>query len=356
MNALILLGGLGSRLRPLTLSRPKPLLPILNRPFISYQIDLLKKFGIRKVVLALGHKAAHFRRQLGTGKTWGVRFVYSLEDQPLGTGGAIRHALPHLTGPAFILNGDVMSDFDLEQMAALHQRKKADATLTLVEVADPSAFGLVETNATGRIHRFLEKPSGDSFPVRTVNAGCYLFEPRVVDRIPAGKAVSIEREIFPVLLSEGFHVESFLHKGYWSDIGTLRSYWRTHQDLHGAGRWPSGLRVHGGLLCSPGSHVDKSVRVNGTALVGPKALVGPSVTLGGCVTIGEGVRIEEGAHIEDSVILEGARIGPRSRVERSIIGADSVVKADCRVGPDQVLGDGSRLSAHSQLVPNMAEK
>lgn len=175
-----------------------------------------------------------------------MRFVYSLEGQPLGTGGAIRHALPHLNGPAFILNGDVLSDFDLGLMAAHHQRRKADATLALVEVPDPSAFGLVETNAKGRIIRFLEKPSGDSFPVRTINAGCYLFEPKIVERIPLGKCVSIEREIFPTLLSEGVHLESFFHTGYWSDIGTLRTYWRTHQDLHLAGRWPTGFLVRGG--------------------------------------------------------------------------------------------------------------
>lgn len=356
MNALILLGGLGSRLRPLTLSRPKPLLPILNRPFIAYQIDLLKKFGIRKVVLGLGHKASHFRRQLGTGHAWGMRFIYSLEDRPLGTGGAIRHALPHLNGPAFILNGDVLSDFDLRKMAALHKRKKADATLALVEVSDPSAFGLVETDGKGRIQHFLEKPSGDTFPVRTVNAGCYLFEPQVVERIPVGASVSIEREIFPALLTDGFHLESYRHSGYWSDIGTLRSYWRTHQDLHEAGRWPFGLRPKGGLLCARGSRVDKSVRVQGTTLLGEKAWVGPFVTLKGRVTLGANVRIEEGAHIEDSTILDGARIGPRSRVERSIVGAGAVVKDDCRVGPDQVLGAGAVLPPYSQIVPGLTDK
>lgn len=356
MNALILLGGLGSRLRPLTLSRPKPLLPILNRPLISYQIDLLKKFGVRKVVLALGHQSSHFRRHLGTGKAWGVRFVYSFERVPLGTGGAIRHALPHLTGPAFILNGDVLSDFDLDRMTFHHRRTKADATLALVEVSDPSAFGLVETGPKGRILRFIEKPSGDSFSSRTVNAGCYLFEPRIIERIPAGKCVSIEREIIPALLSEGVHMESMVHKGHWSDIGTLRSYWRTHQQLHEARRWPRGFHLQGGLIRASGSHVDKTVRVTGTALIGPKAWIGPSVTLDGCVTLGEGVRIEEGAHIGDSVLLERVRIGPRARVERSIVGAESWVHEDCRVGPDQIIGDGSRLSPHSQTVPHLNEK
>lgn len=362
MNALILLGGVGSRLRPLTLSRPKPLLPILNRPFISYQIDLLKKFGVRRVVLALGHQAAHFRRQLGTGKNWGVQFIYSLEKEPLGTGGAIRHALPHLRGSAVILNGDILSDFNLEKMASVHKRKKADATLALVEVSDPSAFGLVETDGNGRIHRFLEKPSGDTFPVRTVNAGCYFFEPKVVERIPAGRSISIEREIFPALLSEGVHLESYRHTGYWSDIGTLQSYWRTHQDLHEAGRWPRGLHFGRGLLskkglfCAEGARVEKNVRVQGTALLGRGAWVGASVTLKGRVTLGAHVRIEEGAHVEDSVILDGARIGPRTRVERSIVGAGGVVQGDCRVGPDQVLGAGARLPAYSQIILGLTEK
>lgn len=356
MNALILLGGMGSRLRPLTLSRPKPLLPILNRPFISYQINLLKKFGVKRVVLALGHQAAHFRRQLGTGKNWGVQFVYSLEKEPLGTGGAIRHAIPHLKGPVVILNGDILSDFDLGRMAALHKRKQAEATLALVGVEDPSAFGLVETDEKGRILRFLEKPSGDTFPVRTVNAGCYLFEPHVVERIPVGRSVSIEREIFPRFLSEGLRLESFLHRGYWSDIGTLKSYWQTHQDLHEVGRWPGDLRPKGGLLRSEGSRIEKNVIIHGTALVGPKTWVGPSVTLKGRVTLGDRVRIEEGAFVEDSVILEGVMIGPRSRVERSIVGAGSVIESDCRVGPDQVVGAGSRLSPYSQVVLGLTEK
>jgi mannose-1-phosphate guanylyltransferase len=356
MNALILLGGLGSRLRPLTLSCPKPLLPILNKPLISYQIDLLKKFGVRRVVLALGHKAAHFKRQLGSGKAWGVQFVYSQEKEPLGTGGAIRHALPHIKGPAIVLNGDVLSDFNLGRMAALHRRKNADATLALVEVVDPSAFGLVETAKTGRIQRFLEKPSGDSFPVRTVNAGCYLFEPRVVERIPAGKNVSIEREIFPALLSEGFRVESFLHSGYWSDIGTLKTYWRTHQEMHEQKQWPSGFRRRGGLFFYPGAHVDGSVRVFGTAVVGAGTRIDRSVTLEGKNTIGENVRIAEGSHIQDTVILDGARIGPRTRVERSIVGVEASVGADCRVGPDQVLADGAQLPDYSRIIRGLTEK
>jgi NDP-sugar pyrophosphorylase family protein len=353
MKALILLGGLGTRLKPLTSFSPKPLLPILNRPFIGYQLDLLKKYGVREVVLALGHQAAHFRRALGDGRRWGVRLTYSLEKEPLGTGGAIRLALPHLSGPAYILNGDVLSDFDLGQLAAVHRHRKADATVVLVEVDDPSHFGLVETDREGTVRRFLEKPSGGKSLVRTVNAGCYLFSPKVVERIPSGRAVSIEREIFPALLSEKFRVGSFLHRGYWSDIGTLSRYWRTHRDLHERGEWPKGLTLRKGLRLEKGVVVGKSPKVLGTAVIGEGAWVGDHVEFEGHVTLGARTRIESSVRLSDCVILEGVRIGSHTRVEKSIIGPQSVVGSHCFVGPDQVLGSGARLPSHSQVFPGL---
>ncbi len=360
MKALILLGGLGSRLRPLTVDRPKPLLPILNRPFIAYQIDLLKKFGVREVVLGLGHKAAAFRRQLGTGKEWGVKFIYSLEKEPLGTGGAIRHALDHLNGPAFILNGDVLSDFDLKALAETHRKAKADATLALVAVDNPAAYGLVESDPAGLIRRFLEKPPAtetvEVHEKARVNAGCYLFEPKVVERIPVGRAVSIEREIFPALLEEGFRLAGFFHRGYWSDIGTLKTYWRTHADLQEMGLWPPGLRSRGGMHLGRGAVVGAGVRVLGTAVVGAGVRLGARVTLEGRVTIGAGARIEDDARLSDCVVLEGAHIGARTQVERSLLGSKVVIGADCRIGPDQVLADRARLPSHSQALPGLTER
>lgn len=348
MKALILLGGLGTRLRPLTLDCPKPLLPILNRPFLSYQIDLLKKFGVRDVVLALGHKAAHFRRRLGDGRTWGVRFAYSVETEPLGTGGAIRRALDHVTDRVVILNGDVLSDFDLSRISSQHERLRAQGTLALVEVKDPSAYGLVETRADGVITRFLEKPSGDVFPCRTINAGCYLFERSVIERIPAGRAVSIEREIFPSLLADNVTLGGFLHSGYWSDIGSLPSYWGTHRDLHAAGRWPKGVRVRGGARLEPGAALHRTARVRDTALIGRRARVGAGVELVGHVTLGPNVSVSEGARLADCVVLEGAVIGARARVDGAVVGRRVRLGADVVVGPGQVLGTGSVLSDHSR--------
>jgi len=340
MKAVVLLGGLGSRLKPLTLERPKPLISIMNRPFITYQIDLLKRFGVRDVVLALGHKAAFFKRALGDGKKFGVRFTYSLEKEPLGTGGAIRLALQHIKGPTFVLNGDVLSDFDLEKMAREHRVKKSDATLALVSVENPSAFGSVEMGRAGRVLRFLEKPTGTVFPCRTINAGCYLFEPRVVERIPSGQAVSIERDIFPALLTEGYRVHGFVHEGYWSDIGTLPTYWKTHQDLHAQKRWPAGVKNSGSLWFEAGTRVD-GARVLGTVLLGKNVRVAKDVVFEGAVTVGDGVRIGAGAFLRDCVVLEKSRVGARAHVDRSIVGVGAVVKPDAGVGPDQVFaGEG----------------
>ncbi len=355
VKALILLGGLGTRLRPLTLRQPKPLLPILNRPLLSYQLELLRRCGIRDVILGLGHKAAHFKRSLGTGARWGMRFRYSIERKPLGTGGAIRFALPNADGPVLILNGDVLSDFDLNALARRHRQAKSQATLALVKVPDPSSFGLVRKDGWGRVQRFIEKPSSGKFWGRTVNAGCYVFEPEVVWRIPVGRAVSIEREIFPALIKEGFRVHGHLHTGYWSDIGTLKTYWRTHADLHERGLWPKGHHSRGGMIVAPGAKIHPTARVRGTAVVGGGAVLGADVVLRGRVTIGPGSRIEEGAQIADAVLLENVRVGPRARVEKSIVGAGARVGADCRVGPDQVLAPVARLPDHTQTLPGLTD-
>ncbi|MBK6880156.1 MAG: NDP-sugar synthase [Elusimicrobia bacterium] len=333
MRALLLLGGLGTRLRPLTLERPKPLLPILNRPFLAYQIDLLKRFGVREVILALGHQSAHFRRKLGDGRAWGVRFIYSVEKEPLGTGGAMRLARPHLTERCFVFNGDIFSDFDLDAMRAHHKKTRAEATLALVEVPDPSAYGLVETRADGSVVRFLEKPAGPVFPSRTINAGCYLLEPGVFDAIPAGRAVSVEREVFPGLLAGGRRVAGWVHRGYWSDIGTLSSYVATHRYLLSVRRVGGAARRRDWMWADRGAVISSRVESRGTVLVGAGARVAPGVRFDGHVTIGANARVGAGARLSDCVLLEGARVGARSVVERSIVGAGAALAPDGRVAP-----------------------
>jgi NDP-sugar pyrophosphorylase family protein len=357
MKALILLGGLGTRLRPFTLSKPKPLLPILNRPFISYQIEQLKAHGIRDVVLALGYHSAHFRKHLGNGRQWGMRFTYSFEKTPLGTGGAIRNALRYLEGTTVILNGDVLSDFNLSEIVRWHRKKKALGTLTLVRVKDPSSFGLIETLRNGKIRRFLEKPSAEEVTVDTINAGCYVFEPAVVKMIPEGRAVSIEREVFPKLVQEGHPLYGYLYDGYWSDIGTLKTYWENHMTL--LKRWVSRdsasvRKIRDGVWGEAGCVVSRDVKVQGRVLMGKACRIAAGAVFRGNVCIGDRCVIDENVVLSDCVIHSDTHIGRHSQIEKSLIGEKSVVYEQCHVGPNEVLANGSRLNPYSRQIPGLA--
>jgi mannose-1-phosphate guanylyltransferase len=347
MKAIILLGGIGSRLRPFTLETPKPLLPVLNRPFFSYQLDQLKKHGVREIVLALGYRAAHFRRHLGDGRRWSVRFHYSLEKTPLGTGGAMRNALGFLSGPTFVLNGDILSDLDLGRLRSFHVQRKAQATLALVPVEDPSQYGLIETDRNGRIRRFIEKPTATEATSNTINAGYYLFEPEIFREIPEGQAVSVEREVFPRLVKSGFSLHGFLHKGYWIDVGTLKSYWKVHGDLlvKSSDTKKSGLDSQG-----------RKHNETRTVITGKKCKVGKSVIFEGWVSIGDKVVIENGAHLVNSIVHEGTLIGSHARVENSLVGAGCRIGAYCHVGPYAAVAPGSILREYTQTASGSWEE
>lgn len=356
MKALILLGGLGTRLRPFTLEKPKPLLPVLNRPFFSYQLDQLKKFGVRDVVLALGYQAAHFRRHLGNGRKWGMRFIYSQEKTPLGTGGAIRKAFGHLTGGTFIMNGDVLCDIDLGRLLATHRKMKADGTLSLVPVQDPSAYGLIETDKAGRIRTFIEKPSPEEMTVNTINAGYYFFELPVLRSIPENQPVSIERDVFPKLLKNGYKLGGYLHRGYWSDIGTLKSYWETHMDLLDriGGAAPAGARrVRESLWAGRGARLHNVVKVQGTALLGDRCVVGPNAVFRGRVCIGARCVIGENVHLTDCVVHDGTVIHRDAALENCLVGERCVIGENTHVGPGQVLANGTVLNPYSRPVAGL---
>ncbi len=353
-RAIILLGGLGTRLRPFTLSQPKPLIPILDRPFLFYQLHELKRYGVREVILALGHKAAHFRRFLGDGRAWGVKFIYSLEKEPLGTGGAIRNAERWVRGPTLVMNGDILSDLDLGALAAFHARRKAEATVAMVSVPDPSSYGLIETEKDGRIRFFLEKPSPDKVTTDTINAGCYLFEPSVFREIPAGRAVSVEREVFPALLKKGRRLFGYRHRGYWSDIGTLPTYLAAHADLlRDHARWDAriklGARAAGkGVRAAPGARMDPSATARGNVFLGRGCRVGAGVVLEGFVCVGAGAVVEDGARVVDSILHARSRVGAGGRVESSVVGEGARIGRFCSVGPGMAVAAGSSWGGHSR--------
>jgi NDP-sugar pyrophosphorylase family protein len=346
VKAILLLGGLGTRLRPFTLHRPKPLLPVLNRPILFYQLAQVKAAGVREVILALGHKAAHFRRSMGDGRKWGMRFRYSIENEPLGTGGAIGLAGRFADGPALVLNGDILSDIDLAAFAAFHRKKRAEATLALTPVEDPSAFGVIETDRTGRVLSFTEKPPPGQAPANTINAGFYLFEPSVFRAIPAGRPVSVERETFPALLAAQRPLYGFRHDGFWADVGTLPSYLAVHAGLlRRYDAWRTRFRL-GGRRLRPGVWADRGVvvapsaRLKGRVLLGEGCRVGGDVRLEGTVCVGPRVVIAPGAYIKDSILHAGARVGANARLDGAVVGEKARLPAGAVLPPGAAAAPG----------------
>ena len=239
MQALILAGGKGTRLRPLTVYTPKPIVPICNRPFLLYQIDTLRRAGIKDITLSLSYQPHKIEQLLGDGSDYGVNLKYTVEPQPMGTAGAYKYAEELIREPTVVFNGDILTDLDLKAVIREHNARKATATIVLTPVDNPSAYGLVETEPDGRVHRFLEKPKPDEITVNTINAGTYILEPRVLDYIPAGENHSFEYGLFPTLLEKG--EPFFAHipqRTYWIDIGTPERYLQAHMDLLAESRRP----------------------------------------------------------------------------------------------------------------------
>src|SRR5215218_3098308 len=232
MQALILAGGKGTRLRPLTVYTPKPVVPVCNRPFLLYQLDTLRRAGVTDVTLSLSYQPHKIEQQLGDGSDFGVKINYVVEPQPLGTAGAYKFAEDLIREPTVVFNGDILTDLDLKAVIREHNERQATATIVLTPVENPQSYGLVETEKDGRIRRFLEKPKADEITCNTINAGTYILEPKVLDFLPAGENYSFEYGLFPDLLRRGeafyAHIPT---RTYWIDIGTPERYLRVHSDL-----------------------------------------------------------------------------------------------------------------------------
>ncbi len=339
MIAVILIGGMGTRLRPLTCDTPKPLLPVLNKPFLTYQFDILKRHGVRDVVLCTSYQADAFRRAFGTGAKLGQRLRYVHEPRPLGTGGAIKNAEKLLRGfgPFLVLNGDVLNAFDLSRFLAYHRKRKALATIALTRaVTDPTAYGVVATDGGGRIKGFLEKPSWDEIASDTINAGAYLFEESVLDLMPAAANYSVERSLFPDLLARRAPFFGCETDGYWIDIGTIERYQQVHMDVL-AGKTPFrpenvGRSVDGGhVVLGAGTRVGPLSRFSGNVCVGPRCVIGRAARLHDCVVL-EGTRIGDGVTLSHCVVGADCRIGAQSSLTRK-----TALAGGSRVGPYSVL-------------------
>jgi mannose-1-phosphate guanylyltransferase/phosphomannomutase len=356
MQAIIIAGGQGTRLRPLTYDLPKPILPMFHRPFLHYQIDLLKRHGIDDVILNLHYLGEVLERDLGDGSQWGVRLRYVYETEPMGTAGAVALARPLLGDePVLVMNGDVLTDLDLSHFLAFHRQIGGPVTIALTRVSDPTAYGLAFLDGQGRITRFLEKPSADEASVDTVSAGIYWIEPAVLDRVPGDQPYSFERGLFPGLLDADAAVGGYLARGaYWLDIGTPRNYYQAHCDMM-SGRMtlaipdlqPNSDQVWMGTDVQ----IDPTASLLGPVYLGHGVRIGRGARLNPYTVLFDGVTIGEGTWVERSLIWSGSFIGPQCRLQGTIIGAGSLIDRDCRLGDGVVLAGGTKLGRGSLLLP-----
>jgi mannose-1-phosphate guanylyltransferase len=350
MQALILAGGEGTRLRPLTSTIPKPVVPLVDRPFITYMIEWLRSHGVDDVILACGFMAADVRSVLGDGQSLGLRLRYVEEPRPLGTGGALKYAQDLLAERFLMLNGDVLTDLDLSQQLAQHERTGARATLALVAVEDPSAYGLVRCGSDHSVQAFIEKPAPGEADTNLISAGAYVLERDVLDVMaPAGTNISIERDVFPLLVGDGLY--GYAGAGYWLDIGTPERYLQGSFDiLSGRVRTSLSERLEreGFVLIEPPG---VEVNVTGPALVGADCVLSSGAAVGPDVVLGPGVNVGERATVRRSVLLEGASIGAGTVISDAIVGAGAQVGEDCQIGAGAVLGEGAVVGGGNVLDP-----
>lgn len=325
MHAIILVGGRGTRLQPLTDTRPKPMLPILGQPFLEHQLRYLKRHGVTAVTFACGFLPDEIRSYFGDGERVGMELTYAIEPEPLDTAGAIAFAAREfgLTEQRLLVcNGDVLTDLDISELLALHEERGAVATIALTPVEDPTRYGLVRTGEQDEVLAFLEKPTleeaGDD---RYINAGTYVLEPPVFELVPEGARVNVEREVFPQLVGKGLHAIGF--DGYWNDIGTHESYRRANQDA----AWGriAGIR--------PTEHRPR--------WIAPDAKVASGATLEGSCIVLAGAVVEDGAFVSESVILERAFIGREAEVDASIVGEGARIEPATSVRDEVVAPAGA---------------
>jgi len=354
VQAVILAGGLGTRLRPLTASVPKPILPLAGRPFLTFMLDWLARHGVDEAILSCGFLGEAVERVLGAERR-GMRLRYVTEEEPLGTAGPVALAARSggLDDRFLVLNGDVLTDIDLTAELRRHERTGARATLALTAVEDTTGYGVVPTTADGHVEAFLEK-SGEPAPTNRINAGAYVLEHEVIDLIPAGRAVSFEREVFPALVGGGLY--GYLAAGYWIDIGTPERYLEaTHDLLAGVVESDLPARDESGSLIGRGC-------ITSGARIGPQAVIGDHCSIGAGTWVDrsvlhENVMVENDAHVAGSVLAAGVSVGGGARVEagavvgsRARVEAGAVVGSGARIEVDAVVGSGARV-APGTVVP-----
>jgi mannose-1-phosphate guanylyltransferase len=351
MQAVILVGGEGTRLRPLTSTVPKPVVPLVDRPFIVYMLEWLKRHGVDDVILSCGFLATSVRNVLGDGTQLGIRLRFVEEPEPRGTAGALKYAESFLDERFLMLNGDVLTDLDLTEQLAQHERTGASGTLALVPVPDPTNYGLVRLNENNSVREFVEKPSADQIDSNLISAGAYVLERDIVDLIQPDRAVSIEREIWPRLVGKGLY--GFPADAYWLDIGTPERYLQGTFDIIEGNVQTDVLERLGTGYVSVADDAVVTGRVVPPAVVERGCRVGAGAHVGSLVVLGAGVTVGDHARIERSVVLQGAEIGEGCVLTDCVVGAGAHIGDRTVISGGAVLGEGVTVGADNILTAGM---
>jgi mannose-1-phosphate guanylyltransferase len=349
MQAVILVGGEGTRLRPLTSTVPKPVMPLVDRPFMAYMLEWLRGHGVEDVVFSMGYLSTAVRNVLGDGDAYGLRLRYVEEPEPRGTAGALKFAESLLDERFFMLNGDVLTDMDLSAQMAQHEQTGARGTLALVPVDDPSSYGLVELEDDGSVRAFVEKPPADQITTNLISAGAYILERDVVDLIPADQNVSIEREVWPELVGDGLY--GFAHPGaYWLDIGTPERYLQgTFDIIEGVVRTEVTERLgHDYVAIADG--VEPAGRVVPPAVVERGCSVAEGAQVGSLVVLGDGVSIGRDARVERSVVMQGTEIGEGCVLRDCVVAAGAKIGPNTQITGGAIIGEGVTVGADNILT------
>lgn len=344
MHVILLAGGRGTRLHPLTQDLPKPMVPVVNRPWLHHLLEIVGRLPIVDIRCAVHYRWEAIRNIKWSSIRGNVPVELVVEREALGTGGAIRNAANGVTMTFMVLNADIVPGMDLCELLERHRKIGADCTIALTQVEDPSAYGVVELSPDGRILRFVEKPAPGTAPSNLINAGVYVMEPYILDSIPQGRPTSVEREIFPQLIEQGARIYSYISPAYWNDIGTPKGYLSTHWDIlqdRMPIRFPDGLSRHNGkedIRVGRRVRIDSGARLIGPVLLGDGCVIRSGAVVGPNAVLGPDVKIGNRSIVQNSVIWAGAQIGDNSMVEECIIGYNTIVE--------------DRSTARAELIPS----
>jgi mannose-1-phosphate guanylyltransferase/phosphomannomutase len=355
MKAVVMAGGEGSRLRPLTLGRPKPMVPLVHKPVIGHILALLKKHGITEVVVTVQYMADMIQRYFGDGQGLGMKLYYSVEDVPLGTAGSVKNAQSFLDEPFIVISGDALTDIDLGKLIAFHQQKKAKVTITLFRVPDPLEYGVVIVDENGRIQRFLEKPGWSEVISDTVNTGIYVIEPEVLDYFDAGKVFDFSQNLFPLMMQKGDPLYGYVADGYWTDVGNLQEYLRASSDIL-EGRVsvePLGTAVQPGVWCEDDVDISPEAMLEGPVFLGSGVRIRGDARILGPTVIKDNTIVDARAHIERSVVWSNSYIGEAADVRGAIVGTQCSVKSQAVVFEGAVVADNTTIGQQAVIHPNV---